>query len=88
LTARDVTSLRAFDAGAQADPRKAYADLALPGIYPSLTDDSLPDFGADLEWTPGHGPTGPPLKPKSVINSGQPSTSQGAADTIDMPVEV
>ena len=59
LTAHDVASR--FRSGrspfarltdATVNPRKLYTDVVLLEIYPSLTDDSFPDFGADLEWTP------------------------------------
>ena len=93
LTFNDVTSrfrpfaLRAFEFDAVTNPRKAYTDLVSPEIHPGLTDDSLPEFGADLGWTPAHGPHGPPLKSREATEAGQPDASQGTADAIDTPME-
>jgi len=81
-------SLRAFNTDAATNARKQYTEMVLPEIYPGLSDDSLPDFGADLEWTPAHGPCGPPLKSRDSTSLEQPSTSQGAADAIDTPMEM
>ena len=93
LTFNDVTSrfrpfaLRAFEFDAVTNPRRAYTDLVSPEIHPGLTDDSLPEFGADLGWTPAHGPHGPPLKSRETTEAGQPDASQGTADAIDTPME-
>ena len=93
LTFNDVTSrfrpfaLRAFEFDVVTNPRKAYTDLVSPEIHPGLTDDSLPEFGADLGWTPAHGPHGPPLKSREATEAGQPDASQGTADAIDTPME-
>ena len=79
-------SRRAFDTDAQTNPRVHFTMYTLPKTYPTPIDDSLPEFGDDLEWTPAHGPQGPPLKPKSSAAPGEPSTSAGAADAHDTPM--
>ena len=69
LTAHDVScrfrpfSFRAFDTNATTNPRTPHTELVPPEIHPGITDDSLPEFGMDLPWTPAHGPSGLPLRP-------------------------
>ena len=79
-------SRRAFDTDAKTQPRAYFTEHVMPETYPSPSDDSLSDFGDDLGWTPAHGPSGPPLKPKSHTNTGEPGSSQGAADASDTPM--
>ena len=80
-------SFRAFDTDANTNPRKSHTDLVLQEIHPGPTDDSLPEFGVDLPWTPAHGPRGPPLKSSNPVDSGQLGASSGAADAPDTPME-
>ena len=93
LTAHDIScrfrpfSFRAFDTNATTNPRKLHTELVPPEIHPGITDDSLPEFGVDLPWTPAHGPSGPPLKPNDPVNGGQPNVSSGAAYAPDTPME-
>ena len=54
----------------------------LTETYPTAINDSLPEFGDYLEWTPAQGP----LNPKSSAVPGEPSTSQGAIDALDRPM--
>jgi len=88
LTSHDVSSqfkpfsLRAFHTDAQSNPRKQYTDLVLPEIYPGSTNDSLPEFGVGLMWTPAHGPSGP------LIWAQDTTTSVGVADATNTPMEV
>ena len=93
LTAHDVScrfrpfSFRAFDTNATTNPRKLHTELVPPETHPKITDDSLPEFGVDLPWTPAHGPSGPPLKPNDPVDGGQPNASSGAAYAPDTPME-
>lgn len=76
----------AFNTNAKTNPQAYYTEHVMPETYPNPPDNSLSDFGEDLGWTLAHGPCGPPLKPKTPVNTGEPSSSQGAADATDTPM--
>ena len=52
---------RAFGAVALTNPRESHTSLFPAEEPPIDTDDTLPEFGSHLDWTPAHGPRGPPL---------------------------
>ncbi len=78
---------RAFDTDASTNPCAYFSTFVSAGAYPSPADDSLSDFGDDLEWTPARGPRGSPLRPKASATTGESSSSQGIADATDAPME-
>jgi hypothetical protein len=94
LTAYDIVtrfapfSLRAFDYDAKRSHRATYTTYIPPEAPPNPTDDSLPDFGDGLDWTPARGPRGPPIKAKNTTTPGTSSSSGGKADANDTPMEV
>ena len=72
---RNDVGLTAYDVVARFTPFAQRVSNAsspnLPAIAeepPATTDDSLSDFGDDLDWTPAHGPCGPHLKPRQVAS--------------------
>ena len=84
LTAYDVVArfapfaYRSFDIDALNNPRASHTTLVPGEVPPVVTDDSLPDFGEHLDWTPARGPRGPNILPR-VADTRAAAPSEGPA---------
>jgi hypothetical protein len=77
---------RAYNADIATNPRTSFTSFTPPEAPPSSTDDSLSDFGDNLDWTLARSPRGPALKPRQS-DTGQVSSSEGPADAPNMSID-
>ena len=70
---------RSFNINTLSNPRMSHTTLVPGEVPPIVTDDSLPDFGEHLNWTPACGPHGPNIQPR-VADTRAATPSEGPAN--------